>query len=289
MRKVQLALAFVVVSVVIAGPSGCGAGSQSEAPTSTDGLPAAPYREVVLEADPEDETVTSGRMDVAVWVIEDRLDRIGIVGSEVWREGQRQICVRLPGDEDRTEVLEIIETAGVLLFFPVCDFGQSYDSEAEALAAAGVPTVNDLPFEKELVCWPAGQSTANPFDQYYIAETEPPLDGSMLMDVGYDSLGPNGSHRVTMQFDDDGAQALATTTRELALIGVATGASQQLAIVLDGEVISAPSVHDEISGGLVEIAGTFSLQEARNLALLLLTGALPVDLVVVSQRLVDSL
>ncbi len=72
-------------------------------------------------------------------------------------------------------------------------------------------------------------------------------------------------------------------TKELADIGVATGVTQQLAIVLDGTVQSAPTVNEEIAGGSAEITGTFTLQEAKELALVLQTGALPLTMVPVAQ------
>jgi preprotein translocase subunit SecD len=62
-----------------------------------------------------------------------------------------------------------------------------------------------------------------------------------------------------------------------------TGQDQLLAIILDGVVQSAPRVQERIDGGRAEISGRFTLAEAKNLALVLQTGALPVDLTVISQ------
>jgi preprotein translocase subunit SecD len=67
-----------------------------------------------------------------------------------------------------------------------------------------------------------------------------------------------------------------------------TGQDQLLAIVLDGTVESAPRVSEQIAGGRAEITGRFTLAEAKNLALVLQTGALPVELKVIDQRSIGA-
>lgn len=93
--------------------------------------------------------------------------------------------------------------------------------------------------------------------------------------VGTDDL---GRPKVLFQLTSAGAQKFADITRRMA------PAKKQLAIVLDGKVVSAPTVQTEINGGKGEITGKYSFDEAKNLVLVLNTGALPVKLEVAQQQ-----
>jgi protein-export membrane protein SecD len=103
--------------------------------------------------------------------------------------------------------------------------------------------------------------------------------------TGFDQ---NNRPKVDMQFNDEGAEAFAEVTARMAQTSQITGEDQRLAIVLDGEVASAPRVLEEIPDGRAEITGRFTQDEAKNLALVLQTGALPVELEPVSQNTVGA-
>jgi preprotein translocase subunit SecD len=246
----------------------------------------------VKQSDRAPEGVTasemSAKIDQTVNVIQDRVNRLGVAEPEIRRQGQWQISVQLPGIKDQARALEIIGKTAVLEFFAVTDLGDSYATEAEALASAGVQTVDALPEGQELIYWPAAEDSGRTADEYYIVKTKALVTGSMLTKAGFDSQTPNGKYRVTMQFNDAGAKAFATMTKDLAEIGAASGTLQRLAIVLDGEVQSAPTVEDEIPGGNVEITGNFTLQEAKELALVLQTGQLPLNLDPISQNAIGA-
>jgi protein-export membrane protein SecD len=136
-----------------------------------------------------------------------------------------------------------------------------------------------------LIRWPQGSDSDSQADQYFVVSVLPPVTGSMLTgaDVGSDNT--HGNYLVSMDFNDEGAAAFAQTTGDMAATGEITGVTQRLAIVLDGSVESAPTVKDKIEGGSAQITrgGGFPLKEARSLALVLQTGALPVELVPISQ------
>ena len=247
------------------------------------------WLEITLEADPAGGTVTSGAMDRAVKVISDRLNRAGVVRPTVERQGADRIVVRLPGVGDAERTLELIAKTAWLEFYVVADFGEKYGTESEALASAGVETAEALPQGQRLIRWP---SAANPevmtADEYYMVKVKAPLDGSMLDDAGWDNRGSGYGYRVSLDFSPEGAQVFSELTRKMAEIGELTGTAQRLAIVLDGVVMSAPTVDAQIEGGSAEISGAFTLDEVRDLALALQTGALPVQLVVVSQRAISA-
>lgn len=93
--------------------------------------------------------------------------------------------------------------------------------------------------------------------------------------VGFDEV---GNPEVNMSFTSEGAVQFEKITGDL--IG------KQLAIVLDDKIMSSPTVNSKISGGRAEITGKFTLDQVKDLVLVLNTGALPVNLAVTEQRVV---
>lgn len=92
---------------------------------------------------------------------------------------------------------------------------------------------------------------------------------------------------VNLQFDSEGAKAFSAATQELVQKYGSQDPRRSIAIVLDGQVISQPYVRQAITGGNASISGHFaSLEEAQNLATLLNSGALPVDLEIIEQNTV---
>ncbi|MHB0978529.1 MAG: protein translocase subunit SecD [Thermoleophilia bacterium] len=228
---------------------------------------------------------TEEGMKQTVSIINDRINRLGVTEPEVQRQGEWKISVQLPGIENKDEALAVIGKTAVLEFYDVQNLGTSYATEADALKEAGVDAESRLPAEKRLIRWPARDSTQQ--DRFYLVTAAPAVTGSGLdaAQVGFDS---NNQPKVDMQFKSDGAQAFADVTEKLAQRGLVMGQDQLLAIVLDGVVESAPRVTERIDGGRAEITGRFSLAEAKNLVLVLQTGALPIELEVIDQRSIGA-
>lgn len=227
-------------------------------------------------------------IDNALDIIQKRVNKLGVAEPEIQRQGTDKISVQLPGIDNPEEALGIIGKTAVLEFHEVSHFGMPYASEAEALAAAGVTSqveLDALEGYHNIVHWPT--ESDNTSDQWFLVTTEPELTGALLKDAqtGYDQY---NNPKVDMQFQDEGADIFEEITTRLAEASQITGENQLLAIVLDGEVESAPRVLEPISGGNAEITGKFTLEQARNLALVLQTGALPVELTPVSQNTVGA-
>lgn len=89
-----------------------------------------------------------------------------------------------------------------------------------------------------------------------------------------------GEPQISLQFDDEGTKLFADLTKN--------NLGKTIAIFLDGSVISAPTVQSEITNGQAVITGKFTLQEAKDLAQKLNTGALPVPLTLVGQQTVEA-
>jgi preprotein translocase subunit SecD len=238
---------------------------------------------VVLEAkDTEKAPRTSDSMDQAVNTIQNRVDKLGVAEPTIQRQGEWDISVQLPGVDDPEQAVAIIGKTAVLEFWDVADFGDPFTTAADALASVGVTSEDALPEGETLIVWPAEEDSGNA-DEYYMVKGTPPVTGAMLKSasVGFDQ---NSRPKVNMEFNSEGADAFAEITKTMANTGQITGVVQRLAIVLDGTVQSAPTVKQEISGGNAEITGNFSMQEAKDLALVLQTGALPVELDIVSKQ-----
>lgn len=232
---------------------------------------------VLLEANAEkNPDRTSEKVDQAVNIIQERVNKLGVAEPEIQRQGEWRISIQLPGIENQDEALEIIGKTAQLEFYDVADFGTDYASAAEALSAAGVGSESALPAGTRLVFWPQEENGVS--DRYHLVTVEPPVTGAMLNSDGIRvSTDQKSAWKVDMEFNDEGAEAFEAITGQLAETFQISGDLQLLAIVLDGVVESAPSVKDKISGGKAEITGKFSHEEAANLALVLQTGALPLE------------
>jgi preprotein translocase subunit SecD len=98
--------------------------------------------------------------------------------------------------------------------------------------------------------------------------------------ASYDTI---GRPKIDISFTDAGAGQFANLTDQLATQGAISGNVQRMAIVLDDEVVSAPTVKEKITGNKAEITGNMSLDEVKNIVLVLQTGALPVELEIVER------
>lgn len=226
---------------------------------------------------------TPEKVDQAINIMQDRVNKLGVAEPEIQRQGEWRISIQLPGIENQEQALAIIGKTAQLEFYDVADFGTEYGTAAEALAAAGVDSEEALPAGTSLVFWSKDENGVA--DRYYLVSVEPPVTGAMLNSDGIRvTSGQNGSWKVDMEFNDEGALAFEAITGQLAETGQITGELQFLAIVLDGVVESAPSVKEEISGGRAEITGKFTHEEAANLALVLQTGALPLEFEVIGKN-----
>ena len=240
--------------------------------------------------------VTSEEMEQAVEVIRQRVDSLGVTEPEIQIQGQDQVAVNIPGITDSDRAVEIIGRTAQLGFY-------------EVLAAAGgevVPEDEVEETEKEL------QQDLKEEDAYKKGKTQilfeesPNPDGDGTIVAGYvvnkqpDMTGealdsanlnrdPSGRLEVTMQLTREGAGQFADLSGRIAENALASGrpGTGQLAIVLDKDVVSAPTVEEAITGGSVVIQNTSSPtglpeEEASELEIVLQTGALPVNMRVLS-------
>jgi protein-export membrane protein SecD len=220
-----------------------------------------------------------GVLDETVNIIRNRIDSLGAQEPDVSRSGSNNIIVQLPGIKDRKRALSVIGQTAQLRFREVLDTTSVETPPSNNLrrgTAAYNRAVEELMAKKG---WRL--STGDPVKQ---PVTFPSKDGKTWYKLGpAEVLGSDvrnpfaqfdqqtGKWDVTLNFDSRGTKAWAAMTTRLAGKGA-------IAIVLDKVVESAPNVQSAITDGKSQITGDFDEQSAKDLALVLSTGQLPVTL-----------
>lgn len=164
-----------------------------------------------------------------------------------------------------------------------------------------IMTYLEMPEIKELfpanmkILWggqPTEKNGEQLYDLYVVKVNTPngqaPLTGDVMVDAAqsYSNKGGVNSPSISMTMDNEGAKIWAKLTRKVATNYAGSREHGQIAIVLDNLVYSAPSVREEINSRTSEITGSFTIQEAQDLATKLKSGKLPVPAQIVSEEVV---
>lgn len=229
--------------------------------------------QIVLETQSTDQvTANAESTDRALEVLRRRVDALGVAEPTLTRAGERRIIVELPGLQDPREAAEVIGRTAQLTFHPV--LGVLTPGEpAPAAPAAGEQV---LPAEggEQLRLGPAALTGE------VVSGAEAGTDPQQGLDWF-----------VTIDFRDTGGRAWQELTGTAAC-SPPGDPTRRVAIVLDDRVISSPQVDPSvgcdlgIGGGTTQITGSFTVTEARDLAILIKGGALPVPVEVIEQRTV---
>ncbi|MBI4656623.1 MAG: protein translocase subunit SecD [Elusimicrobia bacterium] len=221
----------------------------------------------------------------AIEIIRNRVDQYGVGEVPISRHGERWIAVDLPGISNTEEAENIIGKTA-LLEFKLVDAGEQAQKVLEKIdSLAGSPFDGKgklLPeIEKELpkgtrVLKAAAQEDAK--TRYYVVEATAAITGAYLENARVETDNQFGYPNIGFTFNKDGGVIFEKFT--------ASHVGKFLAIVLDDIVHSAPTIKTRIGGGRGVIEGTFTLQEARNLAIVLRAGALPAPVKIIEKRVV---
>lgn len=207
------------------------------------------------------------QMDKAVDILRARVDRAGVAEPEISRESTSNVLIQLPGTEDPQRLLGLIGRTAQLQFRAV-----------KRVVPPGDPAFSGLKVSD-------GEDPASPAVLVDKKGVRYELDKAELTgnDVrrGTATTDQSGAWQVLLDFKRAGARSWQSFTARLACN---QGAGRQIAIVLDGRVELAPplasgvSCNEGITGGQTQITGSFTQTEAKDLALVLTAGALPVKL-----------
>jgi SecD/SecF fusion protein len=203
---------------------------------------------VKTEALPVEERKTAAER--AVEVIRNRIDQFGVSEPLIQQQGFDSLLVQLPGVSDRERALALIGRTAHLEFRLVSEGGEA-DGAVEFKRQEG------------------GSVWLEPFA---------PVEGKMLknaaQDLSHDFMEPV----VNLEFNDEGAKKFGEVTSR--------GVGRQLAIILDDVVLSAPVIREPIMNGDAIVSGSFTVDQARDLAISLKAGALPAPIEVLEERTV---
>lgn len=207
------------------------------------------------------ETALDQAMDTAKDVIDRRINALGTLEPTIIRQGDNRIVVQVPGLDD-PEALKALIGKTAKLEFKLVDEQADPDQTAKGTARVGSQV---LPYP------------SNPTGLPNIAVRRlGGIAGDKLVKADPTFDQQTNEPAVTIQFDGEGGQKFARMTQQ--------NTGKLFAIILDGQVISAPQIKEPIFGGISQISGSFTVESANQLAIALRSGALPVDLKIVEER-----
>jgi preprotein translocase subunit SecD len=218
-------------------------------------------RIILTPAGSGNETALDQAMDTAKDVIDRRINALGTLEPTIIRQGDNRIVVQVPGLDD-PEALKALIGKTAKLEFKLVDEQADPDQTAKGVARVGSQV---LPYP------------SNPTGLPNIAVRRlGGISGDKLVKADPTFDQQTNEPAVTIQFDGEGGQKFARMTQQ--------NTGKLFAIILDGQVISAPQIREPIFGGISQISGSFTVESANQLAIALRSGALPVDLKIVEER-----
>ncbi|MEO6040445.1 MAG: protein translocase subunit SecD [Croceibacterium sp.] len=208
----------------------------------------------------------SQAMDSATEVVRKRIDALGTREPTIIRSGANRIVVQVPGLQDPQGLKDLLGKTAELEFKLVDQTALPSD------VAQGIVPPGDV-----VVPYAPG----TPFQGTAIAVKRlGGIRGDSLTDAKQSFEPRTNVPVVSIQFDTQGGAKFARLTSE--------NVNKPFAIILDGQVLSAPNINEPILGGSAQISGSFTVQSANQLAIALRSGALPVDLKVMEESTISA-
>ncbi|CAM5329450.1 protein translocase subunit SecD [Frigidibacter albus] len=210
---------------------------------------------VVTLSEAERQALDQRTIQQSLEIVRRRVDEVGTREPTIMRQGTDRILIEVPGIDSAAELKSLIGTTAELTFHAVLGLAPN---------GAAKPGPNEL-------ILPAADQP----DQFYVLDRTPVVRGESLVDA-QPTFDKNGRPAVSFRFDATGARVFGNFTAE--------NIDSPFAIVLDGEVISAPVIQSHIPGGSGIITGSFTVEESTELAVLLRAGALPAKMTFLEER-----
>ncbi len=196
--------------------------------------------------------IKTSSQDQAIEIVRRRVDEVGTNEPNILKRGNNRILVELPGLDDPMRVKSLLgKTANLTFRFVTQNNNDTFGTEILPFEDG----INEAMVSKRII-----------------------LNGENLLDAQPQMNNQTNETVVSFTLDRVGAKRFGKAT--------STGIGKQLAIVLDGKIVSAPVIRDIIASGNGQISGNFTFQSATDLALLLRSGALPAPLNIIEERTV---
>jgi protein-export membrane protein SecD/preprotein translocase SecF subunit len=216
---------------------------------------------------------SAAKMDEAVLIIQNRINRLGVTGASVSREGSNNVVVAVPNAKNPQQIVNLVGETAQLEFRQV---------QAQWTAGSQPPTATVTPYyptetAQTVFFKGAGQVSGTIFQLAPAALTGAGISSAAAV------VDQNGNWDVDLSFKSSAVKTWSSFTGQMACLNATSQATQrEIGIVLDGVVQSAPELNSSVQCGTgltsTQITGLNGQTEAKNLALVLQTGALPVTL-----------
>lgn len=204
----------------------------------------------------------------ALETIRNRIDQFGVSEPDIRPEGEDRILVQLPGIQDPQRAVDLIGRTALLEFKLVAENVTSQDIKENKIPA-GVKVYSQKHTER---------TTGTKMESQIALQDRTLMTGEYISNAQVRLDSQYSTPYVSLEFDPRGATAFERVSE--------ANVKKRLAIVLDGVVYSAPVIQEKISGGRASITGSFSMEEARDLSIVLRAGALPAPVKILEQRTV---
>ena len=225
--------------------------------------------EIVLDIpDNEVDHIRKLAVDQALETIRNRIDQFGVSEPDIRIQGERRILIQLPGIKDTQRAKDLIGKTALLEFKLVDE-----DHDVQSALAGNPPVSSEILYETK-----EDPATRRVQKIPFLVKKRTSLTGAYLTDARVQIDSQYNEPYVSITFDKKGARIFERITEE--------NVNRRLAIVLDGNVYSAPVIQEKIAGGEARITGNFTTEEARDLAIVLRAGALPAPVQILEERTV---
>jgi preprotein translocase subunit SecD len=212
--------------------------------------------EIVIQLSEAEQEATDDRtLQQSLEIIRRRVDEVGTREPTIQRQGEDRILIQVPGIGSASELKSLIGQTAQLTFNRV--LGSTRDAGSPVGIGEALLPDRDDP------------------ELYYLIDTTAVVSGEDLTDA-QPAFDDNNAPAVNFRFNSSAAQVFGDYT--------AANIGQPFAIVLDEEVISAPTIQSHIPGGSGIITGNFTVEQSTELAVLLRAGALPAELTFLEER-----
>lgn len=205
----------------------------------------------------EVERLKKWALSQALETIRNRIDKFGVTEPLIQRQGQDQVVIQLPGIKDTKRAIDLIGRTAVLEFKMLDEDNDPVEAER-----FGAPAGSEILYQKSI-----DSITGEEIKIPYLVKKEAFMTGDLISDARTAFDTQQNKPYVSLMLDSTGAKIFARITED--------NVGKRLAIVLDGNIHSAPVINERIGGGQVSISGSFTYEEATDLAIVLRAGALP--------------
>lgn len=215
-------------------------------------------------------------VEQALETIRNRVDQFGVAEPTIHTQASNEIVVQLPGIKDAKRAIELVGKTAILEFKLLDDESTIAAQLPESIISGDEDKLinefkDKIPAEDEILFGKVVEKgTGRIIKRVYLVKKQTLLTGDFIKEARVNIDQRFNEPYVGLSFNSVGAKLFEEIT--------ANNVKKRLAIILDNNVYSAPVIQERIGGGNAQITGTFTMDEAKDLAIVLRSGSLPAPL-----------